>query len=307
MKIALKTFNEEQFDRGLADKNVDILYIGSEFCYHKIGNTEANIVRIKRARDANKKVYLALPIIQQSHIEGTADLIDGVLGCGEEVTFVINDLGLIYYLGEKYGDKDYKVYLGRLLNKNIESCPWHKHIIRNESEFIKKAMFTNSANSMVLVDYLKRFKVEGIEANITEEQNESLKELKNYGYELVMNYDYTYITSGRICPTAYYFKQKNPLCNELCNTHLSLELSQIKDVFSLKEDYYKNVETSKWYGEMKVYGNAVFKENEVCNLEIYKNLYDVIVFDSRKYDGENWGNLSYNFELVKSWRQEVEA
>ncbi len=299
MKTILKVNNREHLLEALQSNEIDAIYLGNEGCFYKLGNLDELKEYFQRIKDGNKSIYYATPIIQQSHLEEMKYHINTILDWGIDYINIINDLGLLYYLGN-YKKNPISIYLGRLLNRSIQSCPWSDHITRNENIYIKNVMLSNTANMQILVDYLEDFSVKGIEGNLTIGQTESFNQLKNKGFKLAVNFDYIYVTSGRICTTSYYLKRKPPECTSYCDDPLEIEFSRIRDVFNLKETYFESHEAQKLFGKMSVTGNIVMRENTLSIKDIEQQLFDAVIFDSRKYTNNQWNVLWEKIKGIKN-------
>lgn len=300
MKIAVKITNKDQFYEVLKHDAIDTVYLGSEGCFYKLWDLHVLKDVFSRAGAANKEIFYATPVVQQRHLDEVKHHINTLMDWNIDYVNVVNDLGLLYYLGSRYPAGKLTIYLGRLLNRSIESCPWNDHIIRNESDFMKQVMKTNITNMQILVEYLSRFSVSGIEGNLTPCQTKSLTQLKQKGFRLMMNYDTIYVTSGRICTTAHYTKKAPPECVNECDEPIKVELSKIRDVFEIKESYFESPEAKELYGKMDILGNVVLRENNVTMDKINFDLYDGLIFDLRWYGNTNWESLLKRIETIKN-------
>lgn len=284
------------FDRKCLDEakklNFDGYCFGDEFCFYKFKNVTQYYNVIKELSEAGKSIFVAIPIIQQSHLDECKKICAELMQLGVKIIYIINDLGMLYYLKKEYKDVDYSVILGRLLNKNIESCPWSEHIIRNENDFIKKVMYTNSANSDIVIEHLKSLNVNGVHCNITQYQNVSYSKLKEKGYLITADLEYTYVASSRVCITAHYKHIKVGECSSVCKNFIEVTLDKIKNVSDMNNSLVDSEDAKKLYGTLFVNGNCIFKKN---NIEEVPKEIDCVMIDIISY----LNDLSKLEELIK--------
>lgn len=254
---------------------------GDEFCFYKFRTLVCLLDAIKRLSLKKMKIYVTVPIIQQSHLDECIKILSDLLDINDNITFVLNDLGIMYYLAESHSDKHYQVLLGRLLNKNIESCPWNEHIIRNENKYIKDVMYTNSAYSHMTIEHLKQFKVIGVAGNITPFQVRSYHDLRENNNKIASYYDSVYVASSRVCMTLKAVGQKVGNCIELCEKCIEIELDSIKNVSDFTTSLYEDRKVKNMYGSLYVLGNTVFKKYDQ---EIDFSYSDILFLDARYYD-----------------------
>ncbi|SCY02016.1 hypothetical protein [Ruminococcus sp. YE282] len=243
--------------------NFDGYCFGDEFCFYKFKNVTKYYNEIKEFSKAGKMIFVAIPIIQQSHLVECKKICAELMQLGIKIIYIINDLGMLYYLKTEYKYVDYSVILGRLLNKNIESCPWSEHIIRNENDFIKKVMYTNSANSDIVIEHLNDLNVKGVHCNITQNQKASYIKLKEKGYLITADLGYTYVASSRVCITAHHKHIKVGDCSSICKSFIEVTLDKIKNVSDMNNSLVKSENAKELYGTLYVNGNCIFKKNSI--------------------------------------------
>lgn len=277
--------------------NFDGYCFGDEFCFYKFKNVTQFYNDIKELFIVGKTIYIAIPIIQQSHLNECKEIIAELMRLDVKIIYIINDLGMLYFMKTKYSNIDYSVSLGRLLNKNIESCPWSEHIIRNENNYIKNVMYTNSAFSSIVIDHLKDFNVNGIHCNITPNQSASYNKLKEKGYLITADIGYTYVASSRVCITANHKHIKVGNCSSICNKYMEVTLDKIKNVSDMSNGLVDSEDAKNLYGTLYVRGNCIFKKN---NIEAIPKEIDCVMIDIVSYSNE----FSRLDELVAKLRKD---
>lgn len=111
----------------------------------------------------------------------------------------INDLGLLYKLRPDMG-KASPVYLGRLLTKSVNRWVWGDLHVAEEEEKAREYFAQNNFYQQEKMELFRNWNIKGIETTVFQKEENSLKKIKEQGFEIIGYMDQTIAAISRACP-----------------------------------------------------------------------------------------------------------
>ena len=202
------------------------IYVGDEFCFHRIPGTQDLSEVIRHAAESDLNVSLLLPVMTDAQLDLLNSRIETLCNLNSRAEVVVNDLGTLLYLKNHY--PLLRFALGRLLNKGFKD-PRLKLAPENDSGEEKPRELLNSGtfDQERFRKKMMKLGIDHLERDLFPYQD-SLR-LKPSEPIACYYFPYGFITSGRVCWTATFNQRPEQKfipagrCQHTCNK-LSLRL-----------------------------------------------------------------------------------
>lgn len=256
MEIEVRVKSYEMYNM-LLDSECQRISFGSEGCYYLLPAEDEMREMIISAKEKNKIFKLVTPKVPETAYATVLSLIN-VLDEYDNTEVTINDWGILSRLNLK----KVKIYIGHMLNWTMESCPWHKNIMRDEIETIKHLGEALNFDCNYKIQMLRKYKVSGIETDYHKSAESSFENLEKNGIEIITHYNVISLSFSRTCPTAKYHELTFPDCVEFCRNEekIDISLSKLWNSDETGQHYLKVDEDVKELCQFKIDGNWIFKE-----------------------------------------------
>jgi len=96
----------------------DRIYVGDEFCFHRLPRLTELKALLQLARENGMAVTLLTPVLTDDEMRRISPLLDCLHECHGAAEVVFNDWGVLHFLKERY--PDFSLAAGRLLNKGFK-------------------------------------------------------------------------------------------------------------------------------------------------------------------------------------------
>jgi hypothetical protein len=177
-------------------RSFDRIYIGDEFCPHRLPRLAELEALFNFARDSRKQITLLTPLLTDYGVEGLSSLLDRLHERFLEAEVVANDWGVILFLKEEY--PEFRLAAGRLLDKGFKDPRLsNPRALASQSQEMEAVLKKSSFDSPALQRKLVELDVERIERDMFPYSGSppaSAARLKTSIY-----FPYGYITTGRVC------------------------------------------------------------------------------------------------------------
>jgi hypothetical protein len=194
----------------------DRIYIGNEFCIHRLPSAE----KFKKLEKKDLKITLLTPPITNNGFQKCERLFD-YLANYSETEVVINDWGLLLFIKKNY--PKFKLSAGRLLNKGFKDPRFFKS---EQNEFLSSSTFDNTNFREKMIE----FGISRIEQDLFPYKN-----FKDFGdvddLPVSFYFPFGYITTGRVCLSAMLNKKTNQKLRimEKCKRPCEKRLFELKN------------------------------------------------------------------------------
>lgn len=266
--------------------DIDIIGVGSESCIHKLPSVK-DIKRLLESVNQNKKVKVIIPFVPQCYIDEIKKYIQDIVELGYQITFVVNDYGILYYMSSLDSDL-ISINLGRFLEKSMDLIPWKDNLLRSEKEDNKKVLKQSSFSHRIKLEFFEEMKVTGIETNLSDGLIESFDLIKQCGFETCVHYKNNTMAYTRACPVKRYFLDDDICsirCSEKCEELFELEFykkwdsSDVQNSDDLDNIYIEDNNVKVNYPKLYVSGNLILRKNSNELKDISNEKIDCLILD----------------------------
>lgn len=211
MDIGVYIRSKEQL-KDVLTKGVKAKWImfGDYGCYKRI--PKINELR-QIVGNSDMKFHYISPKVNTMFMENEYNQVLSLLDQGIAVS--INDYGLLYKLHKNIKAED-PLYLGRLLTKSVNRWVWGAMHVTKEDEEAKAYFAQNNFYQEEKMDYFKKWNIKGIETSMFQNEEESLKKIKEEGFRVIGFVDHTIAAVSRACPMVRDKGISAADCNQLC-------------------------------------------------------------------------------------------
>jgi len=214
----------------LVDQSALRLYLGDEFCIHRLPSIDELDVLCQMAKMENKDLTFLTPPLTDDGIDKCGPLFDILKGMDPGTEVVVNDWGVLLFLKEKY--PSFQLSVGRLLNKGFKDPR-----LTNPDEALTlsaetaELLNTCTFDAAEFLAKMRQLNVKRLERDLFP-FGES--EIKRHGeLQTSVYFPFGYITTGRVCwMSSFYsgagrkFSMSNG-CRRTCQK-ISLKLNHAK-------------------------------------------------------------------------------
>jgi hypothetical protein len=214
----------------LVDRSAVRLYLGDEFCIHRLPRIDELDVLCQMAKMENRDLTFLTPPLTDDGIDRCGPLFDILKGMDLATEVVVNDWGVLLFLKEKY--PSFQLSVGRLLNKGFKdprlTNPDETSEFSGETaEFFNTCTF----DADEFLAKMQQLNVKRLERDLFPFGK---SEIKHHGeLQTSVYFPFGYITTGRVCwMGSFYggagrkFSMSNG-CRRTCQK-LSLKLNHAK-------------------------------------------------------------------------------
>lgn len=186
-------------DKGLSAAgflSVSRIYIGDEFCPHRLPDVHALNCFFDVARETQSKLTLLTPFFTDKELERYEIIFDSLGHCPVEIEVVANDLGFIHHMKGRYPRLPLAV--GRLLNRGFKDPRLPDTVIdqqapEHERRFLRECTF-HQPEFQSLINGLGICRVE---RDLLPYENGDACSVP--GLPTSLYFPYGYFTTGRVC------------------------------------------------------------------------------------------------------------
>ena len=159
--------------------------IGHETCVLKFFQIIQHSDLLALAKEQIKSgipVRILTPFVPERHLDAMRDIMGKIFNqeCFENSVVIVNDLGLMNYISRI--DPKRQMCLGRSLSVCFDYAPWGCKIYEDESSQIQDVVSQISFYDDEKMEFYRRYNVTEIEANVTKNTTESLKNNQKAGF-----------------------------------------------------------------------------------------------------------------------------
>ena len=199
-----KFYPKNCFENSFSDcqfpESYNRIYIGNEFCLHRIPVLNQLKEFCRFARDRKLKITLLTPVMTDKGLEKTAPLFDYLAKDCSKAEVVVNDWGLLLFLKKNY--PKFVLGAGRLLNKGFKDPRLKKqdNVFTSQNNFLRDSTFQNHGFQEKII----KLGISCLEQDLLPYSDSTqLTELKNNpNLKYSFYFPFGYITTGRTCLTA---------------------------------------------------------------------------------------------------------
>ncbi len=193
-------YGEEAFKgldgSALVDRRSLRLYIGDEFCIHRLPSIDELDTLCQLAKGENRDLTFLTPPLTDDGMDRCSPLFDILKEMDLRTEVVVNDWGVLFFLKEKY--PLFQLSVGRLLNKGFKDPR-----LMNPDEASKFSAETAELFNTCTFDSIE-FPAKMRELNVTRLERDLLPfgepEIKHRGgLQTSVYFPFGYITTGRVC------------------------------------------------------------------------------------------------------------
>jgi len=172
------------------------LYIGDEFCIHRLPDPAEFDTLCQLAKGENRALTFLTPPLTDDGIDRCGPLFDILKGMDRRTEVVVNDWGVLLFLKEKY--PSFQLSVGRLLNKGFKDPR-----LMNSDEALTLSAETAELFNTCTFDSVE-FPEKMRQLNITRVERDLLPfgepEIECHGeLQSSVYFPFGYITTGRVC------------------------------------------------------------------------------------------------------------
>ncbi len=192
----------------------------------------------------------------------------------------INDMGIFYYIHKNYGDIVKSMVLGSGVSYSYMSCPWHKHLTRDEPDHIKDTLLRSNMDSEWMFSVLDKYGYDfSIELPAMDPLSESVKRIKKKGYTVEGLLKGVPVSYARACHYTRFKGIKVEECSIECNKPLTIKPTKRWDFFEADVTPIRE-EVKKQMPDFDVYGNVIYFDNRYPRTKFLREC-DTIIVDDR--------------------------
>lgn len=177
------------------------VYIGDEFCPHRMPRPAELEALLDYARETGKGVTLLTPPLTDSGIDKCARLLDRLHERFPSAEVVANDWGVLLFLCEKY--PEFSLAAGRLLDKGFKDprVP-DPDTFSSHSEEMAAVLNTSSYDSPIIREKLIELGVVRVERDMFPYRESPPEPAPGLGTSIY--FPFGYVTTGRVCWTSTF-------------------------------------------------------------------------------------------------------
>ncbi|WP_133513347.1 hypothetical protein [Candidatus Thiosymbion oneisti] len=274
---------EDAFLRQAEKIGIDWVNFGSESCYLQLPPRPL-MEEIFSRLDGFKKKF-SIPILYESHFDKVAELFG--LVCDQADTISVNDFGALAYLETHFKNQIPSVSIGDVLFFSYAECPWHDHIIRDESERVRGNLLTGNFDNEWMDDFMERypFRFE-VEMPFLKTLQASASSLKKKGYAISLLPDILPVSFARACHSSRYWGLPVDECLRNCRQMVTLSPTHRWDFFEADVTEIRPV-IKEQMPDYLVWGNSIFLRNREDDAGLLDDHIDKIILDMRFYKDLN--------------------
>ena len=206
------------------------LYIGDEFCIHRLPSIDELDALCQLAKGENRGLTFLTPPLTDDGMDRCCPLFDFLKERDLRTEVVVNDWGVLLFLKEKY--PLFQLSVGRLLNKGFKDPRLMNPDEASEFSAETAALFnTCTFDSVEFPAKMRELNVTRLERDLLPFGEPEIK--RRGGLETSVYFPFGYITTGRVCwmksfntATGRRFSISNG-CRQACN-QISLKLNHAK-------------------------------------------------------------------------------
>lgn len=193
----LSNFYETPFPQGIwSADDFDRIYIGDEFCPHRMPRLAELDALLDLSREHHKQVTLLTPPLTDCGIEKLSPLLNRIRDGFPAAEVVGNDWGVLIFLNEEF--PGFALAAGRLLDKGfkdprLSDAP----AVSSLSEEMRDVLNSSSFDSSAIGEKLIELGVRRIERDMFPYRNSPPTPLPGLAMSLYLPYGY--VTTGRVC------------------------------------------------------------------------------------------------------------
>ncbi len=166
---------------------VEAFSIGHESCilkFFKVIQEPSLLDFIKAQHQSGKQIRIITPFVPERHLDTLKALIEQLCQekCFQNSVIIVNDFGLMNYIHRIEPTR--QMCLGRNLLSCFDHAPWGSKIYESEPPEIQKVIAQVSFYDDEKMDFFRQYHIREIEANLTEESTESLKQIQKAGFKV---------------------------------------------------------------------------------------------------------------------------
>ena len=193
-------YGEDSLERGLPDVRLPEafrrIYVGDEFCLHRLVDPQGLEAIVRMARDRSRAVTLLTPPVTDEGLERCAVLFDRLEDSHLEAEVVVNDWGALQFLRERH--PSLPVSLGRLLNKGfkdprLQNAGAFARLSEEAAELLDRCTF----DSYRFQEEMARRGVSRLERDLLPHGTPRWETLGGLGTSVY--FPFGYVTMGRVC------------------------------------------------------------------------------------------------------------
>lgn len=294
MEIEIRNLNKYRFSK-ISHYDFDIVGIGSEGCPHKLPEVKDILEMYSIVSGQGRKFRLITPITPQSDLNYVLGVIKDTVEQIPNIDITINDLGVLYACQDIRNNQNCNFNIGPGLVVSMMQCSWFEYILRDETDFVKKAYLQTNMNHDKKIDFLKNYGVQGVEVPCVSSIMDSFTYLDKKGLEVIAHMNYVPIAYARACHTARFYKINPPNCVDKCETVIKTRLKEMFDLSQIIPRYIEadtNVKTM--LSDFWLLGNVTYTKESLP--KFISNSVKFAVLESRFYSDSE---LKTNIDLLK--------
>jgi hypothetical protein len=233
----LSSFYESEFSREttlgkVAVHSIDRIYVGDEFCPHRMPGPAELDAFLDFAREHHRQITLLTPPLTDSGIEELSLLLNRLHDSFPEAEVVANDWGVLVFLKEEY--PEFRLAAGRLLDKGFKDPRLSDAgVLSSRSEEMKAVLNSSSFDNPAFRDKLIEWGIGRIERDMFPYRDSP--PAPSPQLETSIYFPFGYVTAGRVCWMSTFAKTNEsrfvPLesCARPCSEmFMKLEHSDVK-------------------------------------------------------------------------------
>jgi len=177
------------------------VYIGDEFCVHRLPHLNELDDLVQLAKEKAWEVTFLTPPLTDQGLEGCGRLFDDLRQKLPQAEVVVNDWGVLFFLKENY--PSFQLSVGRLLNKGFKDPRLSD--VKSASGFSRETatLFNRSTFEFEAIqEMLLELQVGRLERDVLPYEDLKIQRLK--GLSTSVYFPFGYITTGRICWSASF-------------------------------------------------------------------------------------------------------
>lgn len=221
----LSSIYESAFSKGIElgedfARSFDRIYIGDEFCPHRVPRLAEFDALLDFARKSNKHVTLLTPPVTDSGIEELSPALNRLRDSSPDAEVVANDWGVLIFLKEEY--PEFRLAAGRLFDKGFKDPRLSDAgALTSQSQEMEAVLNKSAFDSPALQKKLVELRVQRIERDMFPYRDSPPTSVAQL--EASLYFPYGYITTGRACWVSTFDKSSDSRfvppsdCSRPCN------------------------------------------------------------------------------------------
>jgi len=178
------------------DQSAVRLYIGDEFCIHRLPSIDELDALCQLAKGENRVLTFLTPPLTDDGMDRCCPLFDFLNERGLRTEVVVNDWGVLFFLKEKY--PLFQLSVGRLLNKGFKDPRLMNPDEASEFSAETAGLFnTCTFDSVEFLAKMRELNVTRLERDLLPFGDPEIK--RSGGLQASVYFPFGYITTGRAC------------------------------------------------------------------------------------------------------------